>query len=77
MNSTRPWSLWQTFFEIGATGFFLNYTDENIGLAKANVTEYVTTALSEPTQHNKSIVRASRHMSIIVARYPRKNNSAE
>lgn len=71
MNAT---SLWLSFAEISNTGIWNNYTDENIGHAKANVTEHVATLLS--TQPNQSVVEAASFLSQW-AEYPCRIDSAE
>lgn len=77
MNVANPLELWagdlfKAFFHIQASSYYSNITNEILGLAKANVTEHVTTLLC--TQNNESIAEFINLLSERIGGYSRKQN---
>lgn len=79
MNATslfesNMYRLFMAFLDTTDSPYSPNRTDELLGLAKANVTEHMTTLLS--TQNNQNIVDMANCVTNIYD-YSRKNNSSE
>lgn len=80
MNATSALELWaydlfEPFFQIQESPHYYTITEEILGLAKANVTEHVTTLLS--TQNNESIAESINYLSEVLIEYSRKQNNSE
>lgn len=75
MNATSALELWafnlfEPFFQIQESPEYYTITEEILGLAKANITEHVTTLLS--TQNNESIAESINFLSEVLIEYSRK-----
>lgn len=80
MNATSlleswAYNLFEPFFHIQDSPDYYHITEEILGLAKANVTEHVTTLLS--TQSNESIAESINYLSEVMIEYSRKQNNSE